>query len=304
MLPAAVRRGLHVLALMLPLLGLPLASPAQTTEQLLTERRLEYRAARAAYESALSAFRVVEQQFGMALREVDRARRSGDNDALERAFAQAQDRSLPFGAQEERVAATRATLEEARRDLIEIITVRLEQLLAQMDGASSSLQRAQLNALWVDLNNELESLEAESGGGLRLDPVVMPEVEFDPRDGPAELRFKAELLERRAAVADTAIQSVDHVIGVINDQIRIQRQRRDLEAALNRFEDTRLPVVSAQPPGDRPLAPDSTAAGVVPATPEERLRAWRGYREQLVSYRDQLLIRARTFRQSIRQVTQ
>jgi len=284
--------------------GVGRPTAAQTTEELLQQRRLEYLAAKASYESARSALRVVEQRFSTALNEVTRARRSGDDNALATAYARAQDQAIPYGAQEERVKEQRARVASSRKALIEIVTIRQEQLLDQMDAASSAQERAQLDTLWVDLDHELRELESEAGDGFRLDPMVMPEIIFDPRDGAAERLQKAEILERRAASIDTTIIDVDRQIKSLNDRIRMERQRSDLMATLDRFDDTRLPVVTGQPTGDRdrPAPSDSTAVGSDPVSLEDQLGQLREIRERLVQYRDEHLVRARVFRQSIRSV--
>lgn len=288
-----------VLGGLLALLAAPGPATAQSTEEILTQRRLEYRAARDAYEAARSAFSVVERQFSAALERVGRARRAGDEDALEEAFALAQDRSGPLRAQETRVEDARERLSRARRALIDVITVRLGELLAMMDQASSAAERAELDALWRDLANEQDQLEAEEGDELALRPVVLPEITFDPRDGPEELEAKAQILDRLAAVADTVIENLDDDIETLTDRLRIERQRQDFLAGTDRFDDTRVPVVSGGgTPQERPAAVDSMAVSR-PLTLEERLEALRSYREQLVSYRTQLQVRARQFRQRV-----
>jgi hypothetical protein len=277
----------------------------QSTVEVLNQRRLEYQAAQDSYESARSALRVVEQRFSTALTEVTRARRSGDDDALAGAYARAQDQAIPYGAQEERVKEQSTQLAAARKALIEIVTIRQEQLLDEMDAASSAQERAQLNTLWVDLDHELRELESEAGDGFRLDPMVMPEITFDPRDGAAERLQKAEILERRAASIDSTIVDVDRQIESLTDRIRMERQRSDLMATLDRFDDTRLPVVTGQPTTgdrDRPPPADSAAVGSEPLKLEDQLRQAREIRERLVQYRDEHLVRARVFRQSIRSV--
>ncbi len=300
--------GLSAITLVLSLAALPVGGVqrlvAQTTDQVVNQRRLEYQAAQAEYDSALRAQRVLAQQFDDALEQVRGARRSGNADALERASAHAQDVGVPYGAQEERVRRTLDSLSAARQSLIDIITVRLEELLGQMDAASSAEQRAQLNDIWRDLDNELKSLESENAEGFRIEPIVMPEIKVDPRDGPAELLQKAGLLERRAATADTTIQEVDRRIKSLDDRLRLRRQVGDLLNNIDRFGDTQVPVVSGQPTSGRPAAADSTSAGPVPLTLEERIRRLYEYRQHLVNYRDQVLLRARQFRESVRSVAQ
>jgi hypothetical protein len=223
---------------------------------------------------------------------------------MERAYRLAQDRSVPMRAQEQRVGEAGEALTVARRELIDIITVRLSELLEDMDAVSSAAQRNRLDVLWRDLRNELDALEAEGGEGFALLPVVFPEVNFDPRDGPEDLEAKAEILERRAAVTDTIIRDVEDQIETLEDRIRIERQRRDFLAGTDRFDDVRAPGVPARPPGDPTVAaPDTAGVANRPRSLQERLADSGAYRDQLEAYRDQLLIRARQFRGRLRAIT-
>lgn len=303
------RRGARILAgvgfgLVLAAGLAPPVASAQSVEARLVQRRLEYRAARSAWESARNAAAVIEAEFAAALEASERARRAGDEDARERALANVQARSGPVRSQSERVEDALAALNAARDALIRIITVRMEQLVSAMAGASSARERTRLDVLFRDLDNELQALEDEAGDALRFRPVVMPEVTFDPRDGPEDLRAKAELLERRAAMADSTIAEVDGDIRDLTDRLRNQRRLADFMAGTDRFDDTRLPVVGGSRPGDAPATPaDSAAAGRRPATLEERIRGLQRAREQLEIYRDQLLVQARLFRQAIGFIT-
>ena len=279
--------------------GTPCGSRAQSAEQLVVQRRLELRAARGAYEAARSAFDVVERQFAAALEEVNQARRSGDNDRLERASALAQDRSVPARDQESRLKEAGQALVRAREALILALDARMEELVRQMDATPSSQQRGQLNALYGDLQAELQSLEAEAGGTIRLEPVVLPEISFDPRDGPDDLRSKAELLERHAVIADTVIQNTERQIEQLGGRLRRERQQRDFLASADRFDDTRVPVVTGAPTGARAAARDSTVAGALPLSLEERIQILRDYVSQLQTRRDQLRIRAEQFRRRV-----
>ena len=269
---------------------------AQTIEQFVVQRRLEMGQARASHQAALAAFNVLDRQFSQALDEVRAARRSGDNARLERAYALAQDRSVPHRAQEARLTEAAAALVRARLALIDALAGRMEELVRNMDAVGSGEQRARLNVLFMDHQRELQGLESEAADTFRIDPVVLPEIAFDPRDGPDELSAKAELLERRAADADSVIVDTDRRIQDLNRRVRIERQGRDFLAGAERFDDTRVPVVAARPtPGQRP-ASDSTVAGARPQTLEERIEALTQYRVQMEAYRDELRVRARQFR--------
>jgi len=272
---------------------------AQTTQRLLQDRRDEYDAAKADFLSAQNAYRVVERQFADALQGLQRARAAGDDAAIDQGLRLAQDRAGPLQAGEQRLDRTKAALDSARRALIEIIGVRQAELVAQMDAAASSQQRNDLNALFQDLNRQLMGLETEAGDALRPQPVVLSDVQADPRDGPMEVLGKAQLLEQLAAQADTAIQDVDRQIKDLTARQRRQLQMNDLVAGLERFDDTRLPVVTSAPPSGRAPAADSTGAGPRPLTLQERIQSLQDYRKQLEAYRDQALIRAKEFRRKL-----
>jgi hypothetical protein len=281
--------------------GLVVASSAggQTTQRLLQDRRDEYDAAKADFLSAQNAYRVVERQFSDALQGLQRARAARDDAAIDQGLRRAQDRAGPFQAGEQRLDKTKAALDSARRALVEIIGVRQAELVAQMDAASSSQERNDLNAIYQDLNRELLALETEAGNALRFEPVVLSDVQADPRDGPMEVLGKAQLLEQLAAQADTAIQDVDRQIKELTARQRRQLQMNDLVAGLERFDDTKLPVVTNAPPSGRAPAADSTGAGPRPLTLQERIQSLHDYRKQLEAYRDQALIRAKEFRRKL-----
>ena len=278
---------------------MPTLLNAQSTEELLVERRLEYAAALAEHEAARSAFMVVERRFAAALSDVDAARQSGDENALSQALAVAQERSLPVRDRGDRVAEASERIEEARLSLVGILAVRLTELVGRMTTATGE-EAAELDALWRDYNNEFEALESEGDNPFRLDPVVLPEVAFDERDLPEEREAKAQLLERYAAMADSAIESYDRQIAGLEDRLRQERQRQDFLARTGRFGDI-PPVLPTRPGGEPPVqATDSTGAPVRPATFEERIEELRAYQRTFVSYRDQLLNRAEQFRRTPR----
>jgi len=295
---------LRVLAVVLftgVLLVAPGVTPAgaQTTQRLLQDRRDEYNSAKADFLAAQSAYRVVERQFSAALQELQRARAAGDDAGQDRGLRLAQDRAGPLQAGDQRLEKTKAALDAARRALIEIIGVRQAELVAQMDAAASAQQRNDLNALYQDLNRELMALETEAGDALHFEPVVLSDVQADPRDGPVEILGKAQLLEQLAAQADTAILDVDRQIKELTARQRRQLQMNDLMAGLERFDDTRLPVVTNAPSNSRASAADSTGAGPRPLTLQERIQGLEEYRQQLEAYRDQALIRAKEFRRKL-----
>jgi hypothetical protein len=219
------------------------------------------------------------------------------------AHAQAQARSLPLSAQERRVEEARERFTDSRQALIDVLTLRLQQLVIEMAAAPTDLRRTEIDAIYRDRRTELARLESdEEQSAFRIDVALLPDINFDPRDGPEELETKAQLVEAHAAVVDTVIQDLDRRVGALNERLRNERQRGDLLAAVGRFDDTNLPVgvTTGPPPAD--AAADSTGVGNRPLTLEEQIEELTAYRAQLIAYREQILVKARTFRLRIRSV--
>jgi len=275
------------------------ALSGQSTESVVAQRRLEYTSASDTHQAALSAFRVVEQRFSAALTEVERARREGDDVALSVALPRAQNMSVPKADRARRVSEAAEDLAEKRQALIDVLVVRQAELVGRLDAAASAVARQQQNDLLDDTSNELSELEDEAEDPTGLLPVVMPNIEISPRDLPAEIESKAQIFERTAAVVDTVLLENAEQIADLEDRLRIERQRQDFLVNADRFGDRQVPT---GPPRVDPTVEvsDSTDAEGRPITLEERLAEAQAYREELTEYRDQLLIRARVFRQAIR----
>jgi len=287
--------------------AVPHAARAQSTQEIVAQRELAYRAARDAYDAAVSAYDVLSGQFNSALRAVDRARRAQDEQAIQDAMASAYERGVPLRAQDMRVHDAAKVLAAARDSLIQAITARLQELVAEMEVAPAR-QRAGLDALFRDLSRRLESLEAEAAQVVSFEPVVLPEINFDPRDGEVDLRAKAELLERIAAVADTVIQDYDRQIHALTNRLRLDQQRRDFLAGTRRFGDTQVPVVPVRPTEGqqaegRPAAANDSTSTSGSLTLEQRIENLKRARAQTEAYRKQALIRAAQFRKRIGSIT-
>lgn len=281
----------------------PGGAHGQSLQEQVIQKRLEFQQAELEYEAARAAFTVVDRQFSTALNAVREARRSGDEEALAMAHAQAQARSLPLSAQERRVEEARQRFTDSRQALIDVLTLRLQQLVIEMAAAPTDLRRTEIDAIYRDRRTELARLESdEEQSAFRIDVALLPDINFDPRDGPEELETKAQLVEAHAAVVDTVIQDLDRRVGALNERLRNERQRGDLLAAVGRFDDTNLPVgvTAGPPPAD--AAADSTGVGNRPLTLEEQIEELTAYRAQLIAYREQILVKASTFRLRIRSV--
>lgn len=213
-------------------------------EALLTQRELEYRAASSAYEAAVAARQAAQARAERATVEIDEARASGDANRLERLYAVATARWTEVTNEDRRVAETRERLRRARRALRDALEASLDLLAGQARSTTSARERDELLALIRDRNNRLREIEAELAQGeddvTRF--IAMPEITFDPRDGPAELRIKADLLARRAAQADSVIAVIDREIADLQKRQRRERALRDFMSGIERFDESAVPV--------------------------------------------------------------
>jgi len=267
-------------------------------EEALAQADLEYEAALRALESAQAARTVVDARFTRALQQADDARQAGDDGRMETALAQAQAQTAELTRLDRRVTQTQEALNQARQAYLTLLDVRLEAILDEA-GTAPPVEVAGLQILAEDLNNRLREVEATAGDSDLFRAPVMPEVSFDPRDGPVELRAKAELLQRRAVAYDSLMVRVNGRIGTLERRAERDQSLRQFLEGIDRFGETQLPVrtpdVRTRPPDEGPIAGDSATAGRQLSV-EEQIEQLRFLFEELVDTRDQLRVRARLFR--------
>src|SRR5690606_16616509 len=130
-------------------------------------------------------------------------------------------------------------------------------------------------------------------------------------DGALELGAKAELLERRAAAADSLITDLDERIARLQAQLRRERSAEHFLAGVDRFDDTRVPV---GPPGSAGAPGVGAASGRGSAAPagdsavvapqdlplDQQIEQLQVFRAQVVLARNQFVGRARLFRDRLR----
>ncbi len=299
------RHAVAVTALLLPFLGLlapiwPGASAlvAQEVEDVLQERELEYRSVRSAFEAALSAQAAQERRFYRTLAEIEAARAEGDEDRQAAAFARAQAQALELQALRRRVDETAARMAEAGRLLLAGLDARLEGLVDEVETASSRNEREDLVAVARTLNDRYREVEEELelGGSQDVMLAAVPEVALDPRDGPVELRWKVELLEKRIAEAGAHLEEVTAQVEELERRRRRNRSLQDLEASIQRFDDDRVPVSN---PGARR---EGSGEDAPPLTLEERIESLRILREEIEERRTRFRERLEVFRERLEQI--
>jgi hypothetical protein len=296
------RRGLGLGVLLAVAAGLVLHQPAaaQSAAELLGELRLEYQGAVSVHEAAQAALQVIDRRFNAALLEIDNARRDRDDVARREALSAAQARTAPLADARNRVDVAADSLRSVRLALIEVLIVRQVELIELADGASSSQERREFDNILRVVSNELAAREDDIENDVSLDPVAMPDIAIDPRDGPTELLGKAEILEVTAVRVDTLILSIDEEISQLESRRDMERSRRDFLAGTGRFGDLQPPTGTTGGADPTVQATDSIAAGGRPVTLEDRIEARRVYRQILIDQRELLLFRARDFRVRVR----
>ena len=275
--------------------GGPCLLHAQEVESVLQERELEYRSSRSAFEAALQAQAAQERRFYRTLAEIEDARAAGDEDRQAAAFARAQTQALELQVLRRRVDETAARMAEAGRALLTALDDRLEALVDEVEAAPTRAEREDLVAVARNLRARYreveETLEPDRGTDVIL--AAVPEIALDPRDGPVELRWKVELLEKRIAEAGARLEELAAQIEELERRRRRNRSLSDLEASIERFDDDRMPVSN---PGARRGESGEEAA---PLTLEERIERLQVLREEIETRRSRFQDRLGVFRERL-----
>jgi len=293
-----LRRALGATALVVAAVGWPgwgqergelAAQQGTRVESLETERRLDYQSATDAYEGALAARAAAETRFSRLAQDIDDARARGDDERRNQALAEAQRLTNTLLSLDQRVAETATQVERARARYLTILDVRLDLLAEQISFATTQTDSIQLGALYRDLRTRFAEVENDSRGAVALVPVVMPEISREPRDGPLELRVKAELLEKRAEQADSVIVYLDAELVDLERRAARERSVRELVRSVDRFGDTDVPV-------GPPRSGDEAQSDGVESAPEDRIESMRLLRTVYEERRDEARRRAAEFR--------
>ncbi len=286
--------------------------PAQQLSEIVAERELEFRSAESAHESAVDARSAAERRFSRALQEIEAARESDDERRMEAAYARAQQQAVELQSLEQRVRQTAQRLDEARESLLDVLDRRLESLVSELGATPDPGRQEEIAALIRNLRTRVEEVERAGEFTEEVRLAALPEVTFDPRDGPVELRWKAELLQRRASQYEERIAEIDEQIGELRRRQRRDRNLQDLLAGIERFDDNQMPVGppretrdpetgSVDP--DESEAGDTTAASGGEMTLEERIESLQVLRERIETHREQVLIQARQFRERAQEIS-
>ena len=266
----------------------PLEGQASQITAIEAERRLEYRAATDAYESALAARAVAESRFSRHTQEISVARGAGDEVRRDQALGEVQRLSIEILTLDQRVEETADALRKARSALLDVLDAHLDLLFEQVAFAQTAADSTDVIVIYRDVLNRQAEVEADERGEMVLVPVVMPEVTAAPRDGPLELRLKAELLDRKAEQADSMIVELGQEVTELERRAQRDRGLQVLMNGIDRFGDADVPVGAA---GTNAESTDAVTAEEL----EERLQSLHLLIARYETYRDEARRRARQF---------
>jgi hypothetical protein len=278
--------------------GVSLAMPghaqeATGIEAAQQERELDYQAKLRAFEAAQAARAALQSRFDRLSEALGQARIDGDDDRRDQALAELQRLSTDLGSADRRVEETADAVEAARTAYMGLLDARLDILAQQIEYEPDADERAALFALYQDLSNRFDELDAVGANGLGVIPVVLPNIRAQPTDGPVELRVKADLLERHAIMFDTLIATIDVEVEDLEKRSRRDRLTRGFLAGIDRFGDANLPIAASR-------TAEASEAGSGPEggelTLEERLESLQLLMDRYRAQRSEAASRAEALR--------
>jgi hypothetical protein len=277
---------------------------AQQSGDQVVDRELVYQSARSQYQASLDAWRVVEKQWNDSVEEHAQARNAADDQRKAAALVRALDLAQELDRLERRVMDQRGVLDVARAGLLVALDDRIERLSEQLGATPLAAARTRLTASIRDLENEAAELEGSAAGpAVQLELVYYPSIQFDPRDTPQTLGYKAELLRSKAEQSDSALDQIDREIERFERQLRRSRNVRSLVTGVERFGDIQVPVGAPNRRsslGNAQTRPDSTGVARPKLTPQQLIQELRLLRIQVEAAKRQFLERAGAFEVLVR----
>jgi hypothetical protein len=249
------------------------------------QRELEYRAAKGAHDAALDDYNAQYNAYSQLIDQVAAARRVGDETAIDAALGRWYQRSREIRRLDLRVQEQRERLEGARGALLAALDAELEAVGAELAAGPGVAVASGLVARSRDLRLQYEELEEEGSHVLTPREIVLTQLQYDPRNTPAEIRLKVEYAERRIEEARGAQREVDRQIQRVETLLRVERSGTDFRGGLNRFGDDQVPVGQpAQGRDGRSALADTTGLTLDELPLDQQLKTLRDHRTQLEVY--------------------
>ena len=149
-------------------------------------------------------------------------------------------------------------------------------------------------SLYNTWHERLEEVESQLAPSLSLVLEPMPEVVARDDDTAEDLERKATLLENRALRDSAVVVELEDRIATLRRRLERDRSTADLSARIRRFGEMTVPV-EATTEGVGVNVADSAAVDLT-QTPEQRIELMEAYRDEMISFVEQLLERATELR--------
>ena len=246
----------------------------------------------------------MEKRWNDAVEEHAQARRAGEEGRTSTSLIRALDLAQELDRLEHRVKDQRTVLTTARTSLLAALANRLGALEDQLAAARTASERARLTALVRDLENQESGLEGE-GQVQAVAVTYYPSIQFDMRDTPQTLGYKAQLLRSKAEQQDTLMKQIDREIDRIDRDLRRNRNAQSLITGVERYGDIQVPVGAPNrrpTPGDVRARPDSSGVARPEMTPQQKIQELRLFRTQVEAAKRQFLQRAADFENQARRI--
>lgn len=273
--------------------------PAALGAQTLEERELDYRASLSAYVASVEARDVYRSRFYTLLDSLSAARAASDQDRVDALEGRVRDVSLQLASRDARVEEASAAYEAARDALLVALDQRLDSLEVVAEMSIDPLRRREAGILIRGLQVQYAEVAAEQlEETVDVRPVILPAITREPRDTPATLEAKAQLLESRAEDFQLEIDEVDQALERYRREVRLNQFTADTRSSIDRFGDRQVPVRGATGAerGEQGIVADTTGVDLESLPPQDAIVRLTLFREQLVLARDATLARARELR--------
>jgi hypothetical protein len=277
----------------------PQEDPAQVLQPVV-ELEQEYQAAIEQHEAALSLWGVREREFNTALEELNDATEAGDEARADAAFTEIQRLGPILTELRNRVENLTQGVRDARDALISARVLELEGLVARIDSITTPQDSLDLAIEMEDTRLRIEALRSAEDPPEALEPE--PDITASRTDTPAQLRGKANVLDRRADQREAQLVAYGRRLEELRNQQSLERRSRDFLAGVTRYDAATLPVAGrevrnrqAGDPGQA-LVVDTLGGGVVPLTLEERIETLLLVQAQLEEQIQQIRGRAQNLR--------
>ena len=277
--------------------------PVALAGQSLEDRRLEYREALSGYETAIAARDVDANRFYILLDSLSTARANDDEDVVDDLEGRVRSVSLALQSEDAWVEERAEALQEAREALLGALDQTLDSLQIVALTTTDPVRREAAGAQIASLRDQYRAVEVEDLQDLLAGDRVRPlGITFSPRDTPATLQAKAELLESKAEEVQLEIDAVDQAIERYRRAVQLDRIAGDARSTIDRFGDTQVPVRGGSAAGrdEAGIVADTAGVDLESLPPADALLRLEVLRQQLGVLQDEILRRAQEFRDRMR----